>query len=632
MNANVGIISESSQATNRFIDLNNATCTLDKSDVSQQCATDDTTVRKLFDLRNRCSEFGAECEPECECKRKLAKDTASKYYKLKSNLKKQSYSRMAQVQKSNTDQRYGGIEPYALDNSGYDPSQYNLKGYQTSSDMYLDYTNGKVVSIKPDHPYYKKTSAIEIRDPTCIELQSVMAKICTGEQEKDENTKLPYNEHSVGLVCGMGTTWNTKFQVCEKVPKQISDVEGTGQPFEEPTYPALRPSGYKTPFDDPNRKFAESNLQVPDIHTSRQLRQHRQSCGCRVNRCRYPLTSREGRNQARIFVQLFRRIYQYADWTDMDCTRPYPDDHKRKCDLRSKLREQIEAHFDNFNSLHNGLILFLPWHRWYLIEVESILLDGQKEFDGLTTSCNDTFLGIPYFDWHNLKRGETPMTFVNDENDFYGHHLHDSLGQRTYPRCYFSGRCRINEGELAWLPRVRWNTGYVARDWQRSSLGFWNWYPLSNLETSFHPQFLLPTQFHEFSCELEGRCSRRFKLHNFIHRSIGGDMDSDMSSNDPIFFVHHANVDKIWNDWQKQSDEHRNYYPGYKNQPIGLKATGTVQDFLDLLHIKYTSPIEQSIVNDLSIEYVDMDTSDDWGRGNTLTIDLESQERARREL
>ena len=64
---------------------------------------------------------------------------------------------------------------------------------------------------------------------------------------------------------------------------------------------------------------------------------------------------------------------------------------------------------------------------------------------------------------------------------------------------------------------------------------------------------------------------------------------------------------------------------------MGLKATGTVQDFLDLQKIKYTLPIEQSIA-DLSIEYVDMDTSNDWGRGSTLTIDLESQERARREL
>ena len=619
MKSNVCIISDFSQTTNRIIDWKNATCTLDKSDVSQQCATDETTVRKLFDLRNRCSEFGPECEPECECKRKLAKDTSSKYYKLKSKLKKESYSRMSQVQES---------EPYTIDTSGYYPKQYNLKGYQTSSDMYLDYTNGEVVSIKPDHPYYKKTSAIEIRDPTCRELQSIMVKICTGAQEKDEHTNLPYNEHSVGLVCGMGTTWNTKFQVCESVPKQISDVDGTGQPFEEPTYPAIRPSGYKTPFDDPDRKFAERHLQAPDISTQRQLRQQRQSCGCRETRCRYPLTSRVGRNQARIFVQLFIEIYQYPN-----CNRYYSDDHKRKCDLRGELRGLIEAHYEHFNYLHKGAILFLPWHRWYLIEVETILLDAQREIHGSTRSCNDTFLGIPYFDWHNLKPYETPMTFVNDETDYYGHHLHDSLGQRTQPRCNFPGRCPINEGALAWLPRIKKFTGNVTREWQRSGLNFWNWYPLNNLETSFHPHFLLPTQFTQFSCKLEGQCTgQQYKLHNFIHRSIGGDMDTYMSANDPIFYVHHANIDKIWNDWQKQSDEHRNYYPGYKNQPMGLKATGTVQDFLDLLKIRYTSPIEQSIVDDLSIEYVDMDTSDDWGKGNTLTIDLETQERARREL
>ena len=209
----------------------------------------------------------------------------------------------------------------------------------------------------------------------------------------------------------MGTTWNPKFQVCENVPKQLSDVDGTGQPFEEPTYPALRPSGYKTPFDDPNRKFAESNLRVPDSQTQRQLRQQTQSCGCRVDRCRYPLTSREGRNQARIFVELFKTIYQYPD-----CTRRYPDDHVRKCDLRIEFGQLVDVHYVYFNYLHSGKILFLPWHRWYLIEMERILLDVQTEFHGSTRSCNDTFLGIPYFDWHNLKHGETPMTFVNNEN------------------------------------------------------------------------------------------------------------------------------------------------------------------------------------------------------------------------
>jgi hypothetical protein len=35
-----------------------------------------------------------------------------------------------------------------------------------------------------------------------------------------------------------------------------------------------------------------------------------------------------------------------------------------------------------------------------------------------------------------------------------------------------------------------------------------------------------------------------------VHRWIGGDMLSMTSPNDPIFFLHHSNVDRIWAKWQ----------------------------------------------------------------------------------
>jgi tyrosinase len=39
-------------------------------------------------------------------------------------------------------------------------------------------------------------------------------------------------------------------------------------------------------------------------------------------------------------------------------------------------------------------------------------------------------------------------------------------------------------------------------------------------------------------------------LHNRVHVFIGGDMGPATSPNDPIFFLHHCFVDKIWADWQ----------------------------------------------------------------------------------
>jgi hypothetical protein len=38
--------------------------------------------------------------------------------------------------------------------------------------------------------------------------------------------------------------------------------------------------------------------------------------------------------------------------------------------------------------------------------------------------------------------------------------------------------------------------------------------------------------------------------HGSVHVAIGGDMNSPHSPLDPIFFLHHANVDRIWYRWQ----------------------------------------------------------------------------------
>lgn len=43
-------------------------------------------------------------------------------------------------------------------------------------------------------------------------------------------------------------------------------------------------------------------------------------------------------------------------------------------------------------------------------------------------------------------------------------------------------------------------------------------------------------------------------LHDSIHGTLGGDMRDPMTSpNDPIFFMHHAFVDKMWDYWQKHN-------------------------------------------------------------------------------
>jgi tyrosinase len=41
-------------------------------------------------------------------------------------------------------------------------------------------------------------------------------------------------------------------------------------------------------------------------------------------------------------------------------------------------------------------------------------------------------------------------------------------------------------------------------------------------------------------------------MHNRVHEWVGGDMRAGTSPNDPVFWFHHANVDRIWAGWQNR--------------------------------------------------------------------------------
>ena len=45
--------------------------------------------------------------------------------------------------------------------------------------------------------------------------------------------------------------------------------------------------------------------------------------------------------------------------------------------------------------------------------------------------------------------------------------------------------------------------------------------------------------------------SRTPAIHNRMHVWVGGDMITATSPNDPVFFLHHANVDRIWSAWSQ---------------------------------------------------------------------------------
>jgi tyrosinase len=52
---------------------------------------------------------------------------------------------------------------------------------------------------------------------------------------------------------------------------------------------------------------------------------------------------------------------------------------------------------------------------------------------------------------------------------------------------------------------------------------------------------------------------RPFGMHNQVHVWVGGDMGPASSPNDPVFYLNHCNVDRIWEGWMAHHG--RTYQP-----------------------------------------------------------------------
>jgi tyrosinase len=71
-----------------------------------------------------------------------------------------------------------------------------------------------------------------------------------------------------------------------------------------------------------------------------------------------------------------------------------------------------------------------------------------------------------------------------------------------------------------------------------------------------------------FRNHLEGW--RGVNLHNRVHVWVGGQMGTGASPNDPVFWMHHAFVDRLWSQWQAM-------HPGSSYLP-----TAGTRDVVDL--------------------------------------------------
>ena len=71
------------------------------------------------------------------------------------------------------------------------------------------------------------------------------------------------------------------------------------------------------------------------------------------------------------------------------------------------------------------------------------------------------------------------------------------------------------------------------------------------------------TAFTPFQRRLE-------QVHGFVHEAVGGTMAGPSSPADPLFFLHHANIDRLWAIWQRAHPRAKPPNPSETLQPAPL--------------------------------------------------------------
>ena len=187
---------------------------------------------------------------------------------------------------------------------------------------------------------------------------------------------------------------------------------------------------------------------------------------------------------------------------------------------------------------------FLPWHRVYLVKFEEMLNKVMKQEEN-----EDYSIAVPYWDW--VVDQDIPKMFQTD------------------PIFSPSFDVDIYLWRDAGVPPIltTFNNFKVKR------------FPRTDPEVELPTQEEMDlikreTEYPRFSLFLEG------SPHNTVHMWVGGINpnpdpnnpfdytgamgDAHVSPCDPLFYLHHANIDRIWAGWQKKLEEQgttSNIYP-----------------------------------------------------------------------
>lgn len=208
----------------------------------------------------------------------------------------------------------------------------------------------------------------------------------------------------------------------------------------------------------------------------------------------------------------------------------------------AQLNNQGQGRFTDFRDMHtnvsspqaHGAAGFLPWHRAYLLDLE-------RELQAI-----DPSVALPYWRFDRA----APNLF---QLDFLG--VADSLGT------------------------VRFSNSNPLQFWRTDGVQGINRRPFFNTGSA-PPGLRSETQTLGLGTQYRAFRTMEGNPHGLAHTSFGGSISSIPSAaRDPLFFLLHCNVDRLWAKWQRQNGRFNaalaaSYDPGA--QPVGHNLPDTM--------------------------------------------------------
>jgi len=211
--------------------------------------------------------------------------------------------------------------------------------------------------------------------------------------------------------------------------------------------------------------------------------------------------------------------------------------------------------------------MFLPWHRELILRFEQDL------------QAIDSSVDLPYWDWSvDQSPNASPWisTFLGGDGEGFNGLVADG------PFAFFNGNFNIVETD----PPMDPGPGLRRR--------------LVGTETLPNPaQVRVVLRWNNYT---NFNASIRGSFHNIPHRWVGGSMASSTSPNDPVFWMHHANLDRLWAVWQSLHPEVMHYEGSNDAMPPWFSAT-TPLSVVDHRTLGYNYDTDEllSLITDLTV-------------------------------